>query len=403
MSGTTFNVTDRPASGKGMTTVEVFSPDDLPTPSGGVIPLAASTMYLFKTSMTLSNPLQLPAVGSCRLEAEDATNTAITFDAASSTAIQRTTGAGTARIHAIDFTITGSNSQLFGLVAGTINISQVFALFLGTGTQTIGTMDADLVVMENMQMVFPNAGLTVTSADNFTIDRVAIVTNISNPGTGTMISLDALSVNAIFSQIDFVGNSNETLFDFASTITSRISLFQVSLSGGGTYYDATGLDQTSIHVNSLQPVGSPRSRNIGSLVVNSNGAATTIATQSTFTDLNLDSNAVAGGNIEQWTLTNTTTGELTYNGIEDFAGLLVASISANGAGGSSEYHFRAVINGSPASPAPETALDIGSSLASAALVCPVSVVTGDTVRLQVENTDNTSDITVVLLTVNIEG
>lgn len=228
------------------------------------------------------------------------------------------------------------------------------------------------------------------AAGTLTSDSVTVTSTAHGQSNGQTLAI----INTI------AYNAGYTIYN---ALTNTFDVNAVFVTGETTGdWDTGSLDETNKFLSVSDAGAQKDSKNIGSIVVNSNAAETVIGATSTFVDLNLGANAVKGGNIERWTLTNPTTGELRYDGVQPFSGLLVASISALGAGGTSEYHFRAVVNGSPAAPAPETALDIGNSLASASLVCPAEVVNGDLVKLQVENIDNTSNITITLLTVNIE-
>ena len=126
-----------------------------------------------------------------------------------------------------------------------------------------------------------------------------------------------------------------------------------------------------------------------------NTTVTSIGTISTFEDLNLNALAVAGSNIELWSLTDTTTGELTYNGLQDFSGELIASLSCTSTGGVQEFEFRVVVNGAATADAVIASVEMSSSpKIVVALISPISIVTGDTVRLQVQNVDGTSDVLV---------
>ena len=194
-------------------------------------------------------------------------------------------------------------------------------------------------------------------------------------------------MNGTFVTSDITVNSYEIVAVFSGTDT-------------GTFSNAS-LDASDGRVNAFDNPGQEESRSIGSMFVSNNVDVTVIVTISTFTDLDLGT-ALAASNISAWTLTNAVTGEMTYQGNEPFSGTVFASISAFGAGGTSEYRFRAVKNGTVLTDAVETVIDVGAAAASANLVVPVSVVNSDTVRLQVENVDNTSDITVTHASVSVQ-
>jgi hypothetical protein len=156
---------------------------------------------------------------------------------------------------------------------------------------------------------------------------------------------------------------------------------------------STGQDQTSTVVSVSVAGNQQDSKSIGSVVATGNAVVTTIALINTWTDLNLNALAVAGSNIELWGSVNSTTGEVTYNGTPAFSGEILASMSVTSTGGSQSFQFRAVVNGSPLSDGVVVSVDLSSSpMISVTLVAPIQSVTGDTVRVQVQNISGTSDV-----------
>jgi len=225
------------------------------------------------------------------------------------------------------------------------------------------------------------------------------------PGVRTVVSAAGHNVadGDTVVQAGFTTQTQNNGTFVASDIVAGVSYEIVAVFGGtdtGTFSNAS-LNASDARVNAFDNPGQEESRFIGSMFVSGNTDVTVIATISTFTDLDLGT-ALAASNISGWTLTDAITGEMTYQGNEPFSGTIFASISAFGAGGTSEYRFRAVKNGAVLPDAVETVIDVGSAAATASLVVPVSVVNGDTVRLQVENVDNTSDITVTHASVSIQ-
>ena len=218
------------------------------------------------------------------------------------------------------------------------------------------------------------AGHTVADGDSVT--QSGFATQTQNNGTFVASNIVA-------------GVSYEIIVVFVATDT-------------GTWTNLS-LDQTDPKVLVRDSPGQADSKTIGSCHANSNATVTVIATLNTYTDLNLGGNALAGSNIERWSLTDTTTGELTYNGVEPFSGTIFAQLSTLGETGSPEYRFRAVKNGVALADGIETVREAGAvQIVTTGLVAPVSVVTGDTIRLQVNNIDDATDITIAHLSVSIQ-
>jgi len=139
------------------------------------------------------------------------------------------------------------------------------------------------------------------------------------------------------------------------------------------------------------------SKTIGSVVVGGNTTATVILTINTFVDLDLGTpGVVEEGNIERFTLTNSTTGEIRYDGFEPVSLILNGLLAAISSGGGQRFNFRLLKNGSPL-PSPDNVdipIEVGTNLSSVPIHWPVKTVTGDLFRLQVENADGVSDITI---------
>lgn len=149
-------------------------------------------------------------------------------------------------------------------------------------------------------------------------------------------------------------------------------------------------------------IGSPRPHmNIGSMLANGNTAGTVISTIDVFVDLNLDALAVPGSNIALWSVTDTTTGELTYAGPSAFNGSFKATIAASSQGSQFRYLFRVVKNGSPLAEGIEDGVLIGNSEVRVSLLVPAIADPGDTIRLQVANSDGTTDMFIRDISVEI--
>lgn len=142
-------------------------------------------------------------------------------------------------------------------------------------------------------------------------------------------------------------------------------------------------------------------KSIGSCFVNDNTAVTTITTVDTFVDLNLNALAAASSNIDGWTLTNTTTGELRYDGVDSFSGKCLATFCGTATGGGQEFNARLVKNGAALADAIESSVKLAASEMPIMLIVPVTAVTNDLFKLQVENVDGTTNIIVRFLSMEI--
>jgi len=162
------------------------------------------------------------------------------------------------------------------------------------------------------------------------------------------------------------------------------------------------LTQQSKFVNLESCPGITDDQNIGSACV-VNNTTTTALVQNVFTDLDFTSSpAEKGINIELWRLTDTITGELLYQGLENFSGVYVAVVYADPPGGNT-YQFRLIKNGSPLVPA--QIFPVEGSIAvqlNLGIVVPITAVPGDKFRIQVQNIDAGNGIDISNVSINIQ-
>jgi len=167
-------------------------------------------------------------------------------------------------------------------------------------------------------------------------------------------------------------------------------------------FDNASLDETSKFVDAENNPGLADSKNIGALCVVGN-TTPTVLTQNVWTDLNFTSSpAIAAANIELWRVFNPVTGELQIQDINDFSGLLAASISYQPTG-SQNYQFRVIINDSPLAIAqifPTSSQ--GGADNSLTPIVGIKTSPDDRVRMQVQNIDGNDNVTVTNFSLNIQ-
>jgi hypothetical protein len=236
--------------------------------------------------------------------------------------------------------------------------------------------------------------ITWVEADSFDINVVH-----STSGAGTSKETEfTTSVAHGFLKNETTIESGTTSYNFESEILSLTSTTKYTKAIAFVANDATGsvdsigLDHTSIYVTSVDNGDASESRSIGSVTVNDNTASTTISTINTYVDLNLNALAVAGSNIEEWEMTNTTTGELKYIGLKPFDGEAEFAISAQSSGSAQEFLFQLVKNGSAMTDGVESATELRSDTNALPLIVPVQAVTDDLFKVQVKNIDGTSNV-----------
>lgn len=210
---------------------------------------------------------------------------------------------------------------------------------------------------------------------------------------------------SIFETINF--NGGYTVFN------SQTDTFEITLGKAFPGSETTGNWDTgslegsnakrSKYVNTYRNGAQPDSANIGSFLVGGNTTATDIVLTETYYDLDLDGNAVEASNNELWTLVDTTTGEMRYDGLTPFSATYRGLIATSSAGGTQRFNFQLLKNSSPL-PSPDNIdipLEVKDTIQSSPLLWSVEVEPDDLFRLQVENDDGTSDITIDTLKVEI--
>lgn len=144
----------------------------------------------------------------------------------------------------------------------------------------------------------------------------------------------------------------------------------------------------------------------GEGVVGNNTTPTDITTQYEYVDLNLGSPGLAAStDIQQWTITDHTTGEMRYDGRVPIDVHISGLIAATSSGGTKLYNFRMLKNGSPLAspdnvPVP---MEVKATIVSSPIIWSAEANPQDTFRMQVANYTDTTDIIVDTIKQSIRG
>ncbi len=259
----------------------------------------------------------------------------------------------------------------------------------------------DIIVHSTFSESTYNGTFTITDVTADTYEIAAITFVATDTGTGTVNEIRIASTAhglsdgqslSVFGTINY--DDGYIIHGAVANSFDVYAIFVVTETGT---WDTGSLTETSKFVTAENNGDQADSKTIGSIVVGGNATATVISTINTFVDLNLGSpGAAEEGNIELFTLTNAVTGEIRYDGLEPASLLVNGLAAAFSAGGGQRFNFRLLQNGAPL-PSPDNVdipIEIGAELSSAPLHWPIKVVNGDLFRLQVENADGTSNITI---------
>ena len=389
---TTKNSVTRSLEGKPDEVEEIGSMADFPDAVAGVRTLVAGKTYRILAALTTSDRFVLPTGSTINFESGTFnigisityTGTGTLFTGTDITALQ---------IFGMAFLNTGSGT-LFNISAGVSNFPFVtFNTSLAFGWASVGTVTNVLYFADSSAFVNCTAGITMVDPLNINLILGAYF-NTSDLGTIFFDIQGTGFVTLACSQIRTTGRAGEFIFKVANGIDDASSLRFVNNEFiNANLFDPAGRDKTDPAINTLANAGQPDSFTIGSYIVDSNTTATTFAGNSIFTDFDFNALAIAGDNIELFTLTDTTTGELTYNGVEDFDGTITFIVYCTSTGGAVDFEIRLVLNGSELTDIFHPGLNIGNGTKAFPVSVPVCLVTGDTIRPQVQRLSGTSSLT----------
>jgi hypothetical protein len=251
-----------------------------------------------------------------------------------------------------------------------------------------------------------NINLSIDSGDGepFKIGDTGSITVFADAGGG---QVTVTSAGHGLSNGDSVLITKTTNYDGGyvisnvTTDTFEITATWVADDATGTW-DSGSLDGKDVRMNVQDVSGAKDSQNIGSFFINNNAEPTAITVQGDWYDLDLNDSAAESSNIERWKMTDPNNGELTYLGRETFSGQLFVNMSASSAGATQEFHWRVVVNGSPTSDAIVSARSTAGSTGNTTLIAPIVVDTNDVVKVQVSNSEGTSNIIMRFVSVIIQ-
>ena len=399
--GTDVLIQGNRASRIGSVDTEVFSASDFPAPVGGVITLP-SGVYRIEAPIVLSDRIEI-GVGAAVRFVSDHSSYTLTYTGVDT--FISTNGGPVAEVRFISIRIilTGVGAQALDLDAGIQEFISAGFTSQASG-QSIGSLGTlaqpfTFVLMDSVLFQGFATGLSVAKAARLAIDDVAMISALS--GSGTLLTIGADVEFAVIDGMEVTAGALESWVFIDPATTGRIDIHGVELRSASAFFAPGSLDEKDPRVELTDSTGQKPSMNIGSVIANANLVPTTIATINTWTDLDLGGLAVAGSNIELWDSVDADTGELRYIGLEPFFGTLNAVFSLVTVGGAREFHFRVVKNGVPLPDAVIAARQVGTVIGSATLQAPVTGVTNDLFRVQVQNVDNNSDVEIRYLSLSI--
>ena len=249
--------------------------------------------------------------------------------------------------------------------------------------------------------------ITAVAANTYDINTITYTAT----GTG-LFAADTVEVTDVAHGLvngDTIWISGTIDYSYGHTVFNKTNdTFEVTAvfvaTETGTWSNASQTQQTP-YVNTIRNGAQKDSTAHGEGALTGNATATTITLQDTFYDLNLGSPGLASGDdIELWTITNATTGAMRYDGLTPINLHYTGVVAASSTGGTQRFNYRLLKNGSPL-PAPDNVdipVEIKSAVVSSAILWSAEVEFGDVFKIQVENADGTSNITIDTLKIQIQ-
>ncbi len=380
-------------SQKSANVVEVFTAAQLPTT------LVANTTYIIKAPIIITggNEITIPNAGGIRILSTHREVNTITY---TGTGTLFTSALMTGGFHCelTEFIGTGVGATLFALTGDNTAFSAAISFLQCDWKEwnNLGTITAYQagIVMDHFGV--SNVGSGLICSDGFFVGVHDTFWSNSVDMNDSFIHIDSniSRVSITNSGFNMGANPNERMVDIDAAFTGEVIINTVFAIPTGQMFDGAGLDEKSIYVNSRNVTNNIDSKSIGTAFIKNNVTETTIATQNVWVDFNLNAGVIGGSNLERFTLTDTTTGELTYIGLEPFSGTVIYSVTGVSAGGAQEFAFREVKNGLELPDAVEASIELGTDKLSTTVIVSLELVTGDTIRPQTKNNDGTSNVTI---------
>lgn len=298
------------------TVVFVRQLSDFPTPSGGVITLAANTTYLISGTISLGSNTITLSNGTCVSGINQATDilsyigtgTMISATSVAFSILSIAISCPSGTILNIDDAVGTSNGLLDGVVI--------------VGAKTLG------IIQGLNHFVIHNCIISGTTTNGFTtgathpLSNLAIINSSFQNNVGTLFSFDSTTIGYVSVNGNlFYATAGQTVFSGTPTVSTKIQVINNAFTGGGTYTSQNIIPSnnycafaTNVNVADTRPIGE------SSFVANA--TSTTITVQGTFYKA---SGTTTAGTNSKFTQTNN---RLTYTGIDAISMLVVATFSA---------------------------------------------------------------------------
>ncbi|MEE9572777.1 MAG: hypothetical protein V3W20_07015, partial [Candidatus Neomarinimicrobiota bacterium] len=206
----------------------------------------------------------------------------------------------------------------------------------------------------------------------------------SGNGVGLTVNMKTGGVLTTNSEQVFTSGATHSLYNLIRGLATGFVITITNVNKGpGDLITAGSIDQQAIESQFFNNPEFPDSHSIGTYFISNNALLTSITGGGTWDTFNLDT-VIAGDNIERWSIVDATTGEIQYNGLEDFAGDVIFSFSASKSGGAVLHLVRifkttagAIIQ------AVEFPTQFSTTIQSGSFPVPITMKTGERIRPEI--------------------
>src|SRR6185312_10955779 len=211
--------------------VIVKSASDFPTPVGGVITLAAGTLYEINGTVAVSNKIDL---NGCSIQGDDATNDKLVYTGSS----ELFTGSNVGNLSYL--TLVAASGKIFNVSAGGANVNFLVQNCYFIGCNTVGTIQGvgGTVYFANVAYFANTNGITFQNDNNVVLNNT--LWDVSNHNTYETFT-GTFNIIQILGGDRLVSSANTATAISISGITSLTagSIKVVMFIGSGTYINGT--------------------------------------------------------------------------------------------------------------------------------------------------------------------
>ena len=356
--------------------VIVKSASDFPAPVGGVITLAAGTLYEINGTITLSSKINL---NGCSIQGDDAVNDKLVYTGSS----ELFTGSGIGNLSFM--TLIAASGQIFNVNASGANVNFIVENCYFIGNSSVGTIQGvgGTVYFANVAYFANTNGITFLNDNNVVLNNT--LWDISNHNTYETFT-GTFNIIQILGGDRLASSANTATAISISGISSLVagSIKVVMFIGTGTYINGTFSNAWEVEATGLNTEKDDVAS--GNIYI-STSASTSFSAVNTATKI-----AGTTTSASLFRVTSPSNNRLTYTGTKTRRFAVICSLSTIASGNNKNLTFYITKNGTVL---PESAQFLKFSAqvdrGSVTLSCTVQLAPNDYIEVwTANNTDATS-------------